>query len=270
VQKKLFVGLLAVFVPPMAFLYLSRERLALIYLIALIVSVVGDYYLDLRYGMSGLGLILILVAIFHSLSLVKKGIVTEKKRFYNFWWGALAISLPIVLLIFSFRSFLYEPFSIPSESMAPTLNAGDYVVVSKLGYGSYGTWGVSLWNAKKPKVNPKAGEIFVLYPPNEERIFVQRIIGVPGDQISLNGPTLKINGEIVSESLDSTLVTESIGETVYTVKYMAAPFKYKNHVALVPAGHYFVMGDNRNNSLDGRFWGFVPEANIVGKVVLQW
>lgn len=269
-QKKIFVGFLALFVSPIAFLYLSRGRLALIYLFALVASGIGDYFLESHYGISGLGLVLVVVAIFYSLRLVNAGVAIEKRRFYNYWWGALSIPLLILLVIFSVRSFLYEPFSIPSESMSPNLNQGDHVLIKKNGYGTYGTWGLNLINTKKPRVNPQAGELFVLYPPNESRVFVERIIGVPGDKISLDGPTLTINGDVVSKSVGSELFTESVGESVYTVKYLGEPFRYKNYEAFVPSGHYFVMGDNRNNSLDGRFWGFVPEENIVGKVVFQW
>lgn len=269
-QKKLFVGFLALFVSPIAFLYLSRGRLALIYLLALIVSGIGDYFLESQYGIGGLGLTLVVVALFHSLRLVKDGVVIEKKRFYNYWWGALSIPLTIFLVIFSVRSFLYEPFSIPSESMSPNLNAGDHVLIKKLGYGTYGTWGLNFINTKKPRVNPKRGEIFVFYPPHESRIFLERIIGVPGDKISLDGPTLKINGEVVSQHQTLELFTESIGGNVYTVKYLGEPFRYKNYEASVPDGHYFVMGDNRNNSLDSRFWGVVSEENIIGKVVFRW
>ncbi|WNO11659.1 signal peptidase I [Teredinibacter sp. KSP-S5-2] len=269
-EKKVFVGILAFFMPPLAFLYLSRGSIALVYLAALIFSMLGDYLLNLYYGISGLGLTLAVVAVFHSLKLVKNTNDNERKRFFNYWWGALTIPIVIVIAIFTVRSFLCEPFRIPSESMSPNLNPGNHVLISKFGYGTYGTWGFNFINLNRPGSKPNPGEIFVLYPPHESRVFVERIIGVPGDEVLLFESTLSINGKVVSEILDFTTSKETVGENTFIVKYLNEPFRFKNHRITVPDGHYFVMGDNRNNSLDSRFWGVVPEANIVGKVVLQW
>lgn len=269
-RNKIFVGFLAILTPPIAFLYLSRPGLSLFYLGALLATGISDYLLELHYEISGLGFVLTIIAAFHSLRLVNDFDLHKKKHFYNYWWGALSIPFIFILIIFLSRSFFYEPFSIPSESMSPTLNSGDHILVQKLGYGTYGSWGIRLIDSKQPSKIPKAGEIFALYPPQEKRIFVERIIGLPGDEIELLDATLKINGTVVSKSQTRTLSKESIGENTYTVKYITDQLRHMNHKAVVPNGHYFVMGDNRNNSLDSRSWGLVPEANIVGKVILHW
>lgn len=268
--RKIFVGCLAFFIPPLAFLYLSRGWLALIYLLVLIVTAVVDFYVQRYFGLGGLGLLLAIVATVHALRIAQSETNVVKHKFYNYWWGALTIPLAVALLSFAARSFLYEPFSIPSESMSPTLMPGDYILVKKSGYGNYGTWGVSLFRSDNPNNKPKSGEIVALYPPGETRIYIERIIGIPGDEVRLDGANLTINGEIVSKKVEAGLFSESIGEQYYIVKYLGPPFRYRNYEVSVPPRHYFVMGDNRNNSSDSRLWGMVPEANMVGKVVRHW
>ena len=269
-KNKIFIALLAFIMSPVAFLYLSRIRLALIYLVALLTTGVLDYHLQINYGKSGVGLALALVAIIHSVSLASSQNEKGNPKFYNYWWGALSIPFALFTGILMVRSFLYEPFIIPSESMSPNLNAGDHILIEKLGYGTYGTLGVTVLDTKNPSSKPNAGEIFVLNPPNMKYAYIERIIGLPGDHVSLNDKTLSINSIIVSKEIDSQIVQESLGEEVYEVTYAIRKSGYRNFEGVVPEGHYFVMGDNRNNSSDSRSWGFVSESDLIGRVVKKW
>lgn len=189
---------------------------------------------------------------------------------------------PILLVVFLLRSFLYEPFRIPSGSLEPTLLMGDFILVNKYDYGT-----------KLPVVHkklfgegkPQRGDIIVFrWPPNPSFDFIKRVIGLPGDRISYINKDLFVNGTKVPQKfLMKTEQKDESGaqwqanqneEDLLGIKHnilidMDKPgFDYKDIV--VPEGMYFVMGDNRDNSADSRFWGFVPEENIVGKAVAIW
>jgi signal peptidase I len=189
---------------------------------------------------------------------------------------------PILLLVFLLRSFLYEPFRIPSGSLEPTLLIGDFVLVNKFDYGVR----LPVIHKKISAVDePKRGDIFVFrYPPNPSVNFIKRVIGLPGDHIKYVDKVLYINGEkIPQEFKEDTKRVDEEGhsqdvlvkeEDLMGVKH--AIYQNKNQEGdnfediVVPPGMYFAMGDNRDDSADSRYWGFVPEQNIVGKAVLVW
>jgi signal peptidase I len=190
---------------------------------------------------------------------------------------------PVLLLILLFRSFLAEPFKIPSGSMMPTLLVGDFILVNKFAYGLR----LPVLNTKILAVGePKRGDVFVFrFPENPKEDYIKRVIGLPGDEITYRNKTLFINGKEITENYlgpytgPSEPTNRMNGAQVKLEqldgvdhRIMELPQLQIGHEGTwkVPDGYYFAMGDNRDNSLDSRFWGFVPEANLVGKALVIW
>ncbi len=189
---------------------------------------------------------------------------------------------PVLLIVLVLRSFLVEPFQIPSGSMIPTLEVGDFILVNKYTYGLR----LPVVGTKIVDINePKRGEVMVFIPPHDSRYFIKRVVGLPGDTIRYEDKVLYINDERVqSQPIDQVeiempngmmqsgiLLTETLGEVEHETQIMNAPSRDGGRtVWVVPEGHYFMMGDNRDNSADSRVWGAVPESNIVGKAFAVW
>lgn len=184
---------------------------------------------------------------------------------------------PVLALVLILRSFLFEPFQIPSGSMIPTLEVGDFILVNKYDYGLR----LPVVGTKILSVNdPKRGEVMVFKEPQNPNInFIKRVIGVPGDEIRYQNKKLTINGEPVPEKFIAqlndegpyVLLEETIdGKTHEIRKDLNVRSLRAEGVWRIPEGHYFVMGDNRDRSNDSRYWGLVPEKNIVGKAVYIW
>jgi signal peptidase I len=190
---------------------------------------------------------------------------------------------PVLLIVFLLRSFLFEPFRIPSGSLEPTLFAGDFILVNKFDYG------IRLPVLHKKlftnNVQPKRGDIMVFrWPPNPSFNFIKRVVGLPGDKISYINKELFVNGNKVPQDFikNSTAFDENGGqweaieknEDLLGVKHHIYIDSKKSSLDFrdlsVPEGMYFVMGDNRDDSADSRYWGFVPDNNIVGKAILVW
>lgn len=205
---------------------------------------------------------------------------------------------PVILLVFTVRSFIVEPFKIPSGSMMPTLLAGDYILVNKF---TYGLRVPILNNVFYPVGKPQRGDVFVFhYPPEPSIDYIKRVIGLPGDQIQYRDKQLTINGQVVSleflqpypyalnvngGSDGAVDVTASrLSEQLGAVKHEVLIHDIMNQYALgspgdrlmqgetitVPEGQYFAMGDNRDNSSDSRVWGFVSDQHLVGKAFFIW
>jgi signal peptidase I len=190
---------------------------------------------------------------------------------------------PIILLVLVVRSFLFEPFRIPSESMMPGLVDGDFVFVSKFSYGLR----LPVTNTKILATGePQRGEVVVFRLPREPSThFIKRLIGLPGDRVTVRNNQVTVNGEALTqrpggqypgrgEFNGSPLVWEKLNDKEHIVMF-AENRPARDFDAVVPSGHYFFMGDNRNDSEDGRFAlvGFVPEANLVGhalRIGLNW
>ena len=183
-----------------------------------------------------------------------------------------------VLLVFSFRSMCFEPFRIPSGSMIPTLNIGDFIVVNKFSYGLKLPFSdmysdpVYLTQFQSPK---RDDVIVFKYPLDPSLNYIKRVIGLPGDEIELVNKQVYVNGKAVSAISESSPITKD-----YKVKGQNREFLIQStgretradtipHFK-VPAGKYFVMGDNRDFSADSRYWGFVPQENIKGKALAVW
>jgi signal peptidase I len=215
------------------------------------------------------------------------------------WWLDWTAGLfPVIVVVFLLRSFLFEPFKIPSGSMIPTLLINDLILVNKFHYGVR----LPVIHTKVLDNNsPQHGDVMVFrYPPKPSLDYIKRVIGVPGDEVSYLNKRVSVNGRPLDKQplpdfFDEDVLryakqfqeTTAEGDRSYRIlndedrpAFISAAddfafrencsFSAEGVVCKVPPGHYFMMGDNRDNSLDSRYWGFVPEANIVGKAFYVW
>ncbi|AXI02748.1 signal peptidase I [Aquirhabdus parva] len=240
--------------------------------------------------------------IFFAIWLLDKLVLKQRKRVKSgeiatesMWvsWGY--DFFPILALVLIVRSFIFEPFNIPSESMNPTLLTGDFILVNKFDYGVR----LPITNTKiLDSGEPKRGEVVVFrYPLNPSTNYIKRLVGLPGDKIVYDEGNLTINGEKVAkvalpdmgDPAYEQFSREQMGTHSHITRELSgvwsasqAPFVNSlNNGAFVasnghhwevtvPAKHYFMMGDNRDRSADSRFWGFVPEENLAGRAVYVW
>lgn len=182
---------------------------------------------------------------------------------------------PVLLIVLLLRSFLVEPFQIPSGSMVPTLLPGDFILVNKFSYGLR----LPITGNKILSIGePARGDVMVFVPPHDSRYFIKRVVGLPGDTVNYSHRKLTINGRAVPMQLADQVTApgelvqyyqETLGEKPHSVRFNVRRFS-KEGEWVVPKGHYFMLGDNRNASQDSRYWGFVPEGNIVGKAFAIW
>ncbi|KVM79582.1 S26 family signal peptidase [Burkholderia ubonensis] len=213
------------------------------------------------------------------------------------WWLEYTASFfPVILAVFVVRSFIVEPFKIPSGSMVPTLLVGDFILVNKFDYGLR----MPVTNTKLTQGRPlERGDVVVFrYPKDESVDYIKRVIGLPGDTVAYQDKQLTINGKPVPETpladyFDeerqnyAKQFEESLGGRKNAIlnnpgvpPFVMGAYDYpyrdnctynsRGVICKVPAGHYFMMGDNRDNSADSRYWGFVPDQNIVGRAFFIW
>jgi signal peptidase I len=217
------------------------------------------------------------------------------------WWLEYAKSFfPVILVVFFIRSFLVEPFKIPSGSMIPTLQVGDFILVNKFTYGLR----LPIISKKIVQINdPQRGDVMVFhYPENPAVDYIKRVVALPGDTVEYRNKRLTINGIEQPQQADGDYnYVESGLNFVHTERRQEVLGKHKHALLVnpdmpnvhldsvaefdgrencsydenkvrckVPAGHYFMMGDNRDNSRDSRYWGFVPDNQIVGKAFFIW
>jgi signal peptidase I len=213
------------------------------------------------------------------------------------WWVEYGASFfPVILIVFLLRSFLVEPFKIPSGSMLPTLLVGDFILVNKYTYGIR----LPVINKKIFDMNsPQRGDVVVFrYPVDPSLDYIKRVVGLPGDKIEYRNKRLSINGQPLGlkrgdDYLDKEKLyyTPRFDETLGTIEhsvlieeqapaFVSQVFRFPHREnchynaegfdCVVPQNHYFMMGDNRDNSQDSRVWGFVPDENLVGKAFFIW
>ena len=214
------------------------------------------------------------------------------------WWVEFGSDFfPVILLVFVVRSFIVEPFKIPSGSMIPTLLVGDFILVNKYTYGIR----LPILDKKVIEINqPQRGDVMVFrYPVDPSQNYIKRVVGVPGDKVAYQNKQLTINGEAVTKEPTEDYLhsgrlyySKQFSENLNGVEHRILNYQnvsplisdnvssfphrenclYNNAgvVCTVPEGHYFMMGDNRDDSTDSRYWGFVPDENIVGKAFFIW
>lgn len=213
------------------------------------------------------------------------------------WWLDWTAGLfPVIAIVFLLRSFLFEPFKIPSGSMIPTLLVGDLILVNKFTYGLR----LPVINTKITEGNPlQRGDVVVFrYPPQPNMDYIKRVVGIPGDEVAYLNKRLTVNGTPVPTTAlpdffdpDAMRYFKQFEEQLGAHPHRllnnpevpafvqgASNYQFRDQcrysvegvTCKVPEGHYFMMGDNRDNSLDSRYWGFVPDGNIVGKAFFVW
>lgn len=183
---------------------------------------------------------------------------------------------PVLFVILLVRSFLFEPFRIPSSSMMPTLLVGDFILVNKFTYGVR----LPLVHTEVLSVGePERGDVVVFRFPEDPSVdFIKRVIAIPGDEVQYRDKQLIINGQLIEhEPLGLYQGSRMFGARMFAENLLGREFRILTRpvpnvqgALEVPPGHYFVMGDNRDDSRDSRFWGLVPEENIVGRAELIW
>ena len=188
---------------------------------------------------------------------------------------------PVLLFVLTLRSFLFEPYQVPTGSMIPTIKIGDFILVNKFAYGlRLPVLGTKILDVGEPQ----RGEIMVFIPPHVNQYFIKRVIGLPGDTIRYENQRLSVNGELVPEEfvssvsvdtgigpLDGVLNSATYNGVTHATQHIPGVNSSRGRSSwIVPAGHYFMIGDNRENSADSRVWGAVPEENIVGKAIAIW
>lgn len=232
--------------------------------------------------------LLVLTVILSGVIWLLDKLLWEKERLATKGTEPLAVEyaksfFPVLLVVMLLRSFIIEPFRIPSGSMMPTLLVGDFILVNKYTYG-----------IRLPAVHTKLtggdplqrGDVAVFrFPKDPSLDFIKRVIGLPGDTISYFNKKLSVNGKQLDVVFDSQYAGQGTGpdnmkgldvfnETLdgktYTIMNDDSAQFSANGSLVVPEGHYFVMGDNRDHSNDGRYWGFVPDENLVGKAFMVW
>jgi signal peptidase I len=188
---------------------------------------------------------------------------------------------PVLLIVLVLRSFLVEPFQIPTGSMIPTLEVGDFILVNKYAYGvRLPVLGTKLVDV----ADPERGDVMVFIPPHVNSYYIKRVIGLPGDTIRYEDKRLFVNGELIGEEfvedividtnlgeLAGTLHQETINGVEHATQHISGVNRQRSRtIWVIPNGHYFMMGDNRDNSSDSREWGAVSEKDIVGRAIAVW
>jgi signal peptidase I len=302
--NKYLAAVLGFFIQPVGMLYVARPAWALTYFLLAIATAAATIVFPSGNGetvvptLASLALALSGAVFAYRFAVGSPDGVSRPA--YSRWYGLLGTVIAFALIAFLLRAFFFEPFRLPSTAMAPSLPAGSYIVVEKWGYGHYGTFGISL--SRTSISSPMArGDVLVFdYPERTDLMFIKRLVGLPGDRVEYRNKRLAINGVAVPITDNGATVTfmpggqllklasERLGDMEHDILIDESrpalrlsavrnfPQREKcqhdegGFSCTVPAGNYFMMGDNRDNSDDSRYWGFVPASMIVGKVAMAF
>jgi signal peptidase I len=286
------LGLLAL---PAGLLYAARPKLAAAYFVAgVAVALAGMAFFREERGIAdGLSALLAVACAVHSFRLARAYPDASARR----WYGLLSVAGVFAALAVGVRAFLYEPFRAPSNSMSPTALPGATLITAKWGYGNYQTYGLTIARAGVSTAIHRGDLLVFEYPPQPGVTYFKRVVGLPGDKVAYLNKRLVINNETVAATEIGEFVEygvsgmtrsrqyrERLGDHEYSTLIrpdrpslapLSESFPLKETCRYtgegltceVPQGHYFVMGDNRDNSVDSRYWGYVPAKNVIGRVV---
>ncbi len=304
--SKFVAGTLALFLNAFAFLYVNKIKWFWFYLViamSVAVTSMGNYDQPLLQSITHNGYLsigLALVCICHSVYLAHH-YRQEQRKWFARWYAVLMIVVGIFGLIAIIRLFIVAPFQIPSSAMAPTLTPGSHVLVSKIGFANKTSFNVEMYRTVQSTELTRGDIIVFRYPVEPDIFYIKRVIGLPGETIRYQNKQVSVKPACESEeklcdefkpmALTSIpehalshppllIYQENLGQlkhniAINTQRDIPAQFYYSQPGTSstewkVPAKHYFVMGDSRDNSRDSRFWGFVSEQEIVGRVVYSW
>jgi signal peptidase I len=295
--NKWIAALLGFFVSPIGFLYVGVPKLAALALVIGLALGLSAFFFPVLSASVAISLIqislgLIWAVLAYKIATRRAGVAAT--AWYSRWYGLLIVSVCLLGSAILLRAFTYEPFRVPSSAMLPTLPVGSSLLVQKWGYGHYTTYGLRLGTAAISSTLDRGDLVVFDYPRDPAQTYIKRIVGIPGDKVVYRDKRVFVNGaDVRGKQLEDYLddqhlryvqrYQEKLGQVVHdilinpdasswvggTEHTLPAQCGVDREVLScdIPAGSYFVMGDNRDNSLDSRYWGFVSAKAIIGKVV---
>lgn len=294
-------GLIALFAaPPLALMYAARPRAAWLYLTVLVAVAVVYLWMGAPSDVALLFPLIVMVGAIHAFLAASRYPQDRVRPGYSRWYGLLGTYLVFFVVLLLVRAFLFEPFHMKSNSMLPNVEGGRQIVVSKWGYGLNSSYGITLRKGAVSATINRGDVLVFVYPESNGRIdYLMRVVGLPGDRVEYTDKSLTINGRPAvyqndgrfqyaahdARLVSTTVRREKLGGVAYRVLTMpgrpgifvgqvrdfpgkaACTYGADSFTCRVPEKHYFMLGDNRDASNDSRYWGFVPQDHIVGKVV---
>lgn len=298
--NKWLAGVIALLLsPPFGLLYAAKWRWAIVYFVGLIVVVATYFALGGPESLAILFPLIALVGVIHAFIAAMRYPVGSTRPWYSKGYSVLGILFSFFLLVFVVRAFFFEPFRMASSAMLPTIAKGKHVVASKWGYGNKAAYGLTIRQGAVTAPIRHGDVLVFIYPRSgERRDYLMRVVGLPGDIVEYKNKALAINGHAAAYrdlgaynyvmptgTVTARLKSENIRSKEYRVLHRPdVPAIFLDSVSnfpsqtnclyleegftcRIPEKHYFMMGDNRDASNDSRYWGFVPEDHIVGKVI---
>ncbi len=295
-----------IFLGPFAFLYANKAKLFFFYFVVYVVTRLFDSKLQFKFDAGGelqsigFSWVFLLISLTHVCLIVRNYDIGLKRRWFASWWGALTCSFVCLFMIFGMRLWIIQPYTISAGSMAPTLNLDDQIWVNKWGFNNFEFNNVSLIRGLPSEELARGDVVVFQYPEQRDIEYVKRVVGLPGDTILYLDKTIYIQRACLTEQVDCShpkeiekvvktsddtvgqtqIFVEKLGEVSHEIQLMTgrqdltAQYFTQSGLAkgkwTVPDNHYFVLGDNRDNSLDSRYWGFVPANYVTGKVIFSW
>jgi signal peptidase I len=293
--SKRTAALLGLLIQPAGMLYVARPGWAAVYFaIVLIIVLVNTFVVrDGEVIGNGVAVLVSIICAMHAYRLARDSRVL-RRPWYSRWYGLGGIVAAFAVLALGTRAFLFEPLRFPSASMTPSIEPRAHLIVKKWGYGNYGTYGIHFMRTAMSSEVQRGDIVAFEYPQNTALTYAYRVVGLPGDKISYHNKRLRVNEQEAprrriddyvhkDRAVRALQYLERLGDREYPILIEAeAPaaippvkaFPFDERCAYttegvecqVPEGHYFVLGDNRDNSRDSRIWGFVPASNILGRV----
>lgn len=276
--KKWIAVVLSLFVSPLGVVYAGRPLVALAYFLFAVVGVftgIYVFYLDsitsAAFAAVWLSWVVAAVTAVHAYVIAARAEGTLERKWFTRWWGLIAIYVAFIVPLLAVRTFLFEPFRFPSESMYPTIPAGSHFLITKAGFGNYRLYGDSVLHTARTEKLSRGDIVVFSLPDNEGVSYAKRIVGLPGDVLTYQNKRLSINGRAVVLNIERKDAryeygTETIDGHSYRVAHLSQVPGFDFELT-VPDDRIFVMGDSRDNSKDSRYWGPIPDWLVVGRVI---